>query len=71
MKIYVVFGNLWLLSALVLMLGRTVERSNPTMYSFFGLGGWHYPIWYHVMVLACVVIASAHFRKAARARTDE
>jgi len=56
---YFVAGNLWLLVSLVLILGKKVERGDPTMYSFFGVGGWHYPGSYWLMVLACAGLGVA------------
>lgn len=53
---YFIVGNLWLFIALVLLLGRNVARTQPTMYSFFGIGGWYYPAPYGFMVVVCVVL---------------
>lgn len=48
---YFVAGNLWLMMALVLFLGRDVARTQPTMYSFFGAGGWHHPTTYNLFII--------------------
>lgn len=34
-----VIGNVWLMTALILVLGRGSVRSQPEMYSFFHIGG--------------------------------
>lgn len=53
---YFVAGNLWLVAALVLHVGRTFARSEPTMYSFFGMGRWFYPESYSLLVGVCAAI---------------
>lgn len=55
---YFAAGNLWLLVSLLLVVGRTWERSQPTMYSFFGVGGWYYPETYNVWVGLCLFAAA-------------
>jgi hypothetical protein len=35
---YFVAANLWLALAVVAFVGKTYERSQPTMYSVFGVG---------------------------------
>jgi hypothetical protein len=49
-------GNLWLLMAFVLLLGRKVVRVGPLMYSFFGVGGWLSPFAYGFLIVACALI---------------
>jgi hypothetical protein len=51
-----VAGNLWLLVALVLLLGMKAVRYEPTRYSFFGIGGWHSPFAYGFLIVACASI---------------
>jgi len=53
---YFIAGNIWLVLALVLLVGRNVARSSPTMYSFFKVGAWLYPATYNLIVLAAVVL---------------
>jgi hypothetical protein len=71
-----VWGSLWALAALVLLVGRKVARTEPLMYSFFGLGGWFYPSSYHLLVavcfgfaLACLVIPRLRRRTGGRETT--
>ena len=54
-------GSLWLIVALVLMLGREVARTQPLMYHFFGKGAWLYPGTYHGLVIASVLIGAVFF----------
>ena len=56
-----VVGNLWLLAAIVVFLGRKVARSNPLMVSFTTEGGWFYPQTYDAVNAFCVVMAVACF----------
>ena len=53
---YFVAGNLWLLIALVLLLGRKAERFQPTFYSFFGTRSWLSPFAYGFLIVACAFI---------------
>lgn len=62
---YFIAGNVWLLVALVLLLGKNVMRGSPTRYAFFGIGGWYAPGTYYLIVLICAVIGAA-FLIAAR-----
>lgn len=55
-RLYFVVGNLWLLMALVLWVGRNVARTHPTRYSFFDVGGWLSPFAYGFLILACALI---------------
>lgn len=54
-----VFSSVWGLAALVLLVGRTVARTQPDMYSFFGVGGWYYPSGYDLLVAVCFAFALA------------
>ena len=60
-----VAGNLWLIVALVLLLGKNIMRGNPTRYSFFGVGGWYSPGAYWLMILVCAAMGVG-FMMAAR-----
>jgi hypothetical protein len=57
MRTYFWAANFWALVTLVILLGRHTERSGPTMYSFFGLGGWYSPGEYSFRVAIPAVIA--------------
>ena len=59
---FFLIGNGWLLAALVMMLGRTIARTNPTYYTFFDLGGWLAPAVYYGLVFLCVAAAGFCFR---------
>jgi hypothetical protein len=54
-------GNLWLLAALLLVIGRKFARDSPTMYSFFGIGDWMYPMSYNVLTIGCVILSVGCF----------
>jgi hypothetical protein len=56
-----VIGNLWLLGALALVLGRHLARTEPTMYSFLQSGAWFYPETYDTWIILCVLAALVHF----------
>jgi serine/threonine protein kinase len=43
-------GSGWILLAIILLLGRTVARTQPLMYAFFGIGGWMYPSGYNAII---------------------
>ncbi len=49
---YFIAGNIWLVLALVLLIGRNVARTSPTMYSYFKVGAWLYPAKYNLLVAA-------------------
>ena len=57
---YFIAGNYWLTFALLLFLGRKIERSNPTRYSFFG-GGWLDPTTYLLLILLPLGMAAMCF----------
>jgi hypothetical protein len=52
MNRYFIAANFWLLVALVLFVGRSVQRSAPTRYSVFNGGQWFSSETYGLMVLA-------------------
>jgi hypothetical protein len=58
---YFIAANLWLLFAVVAILGRTFERESPTMVSFFHLGQWFHPGAYTLIVLAMLVVSALFF----------
>ncbi len=43
-------GSAWILLAIILLLGRSVARTQPLMYTFFGIGGWLYPFGYNGLI---------------------
>ncbi len=61
---FFVAGNFWLFTALVLVLGRKVARTQPMMYSFFDVGGWYYPGTYNFWIGVCLMVAAACFALA-------
>lgn len=68
---FFIAGNFWLIAAVALVLGRTVARTQPLMYSFFGVGGWYYPATYNLCIglcaafgIACCVLAAETWRHA-------
>lgn len=69
-QIYFIAANLWFLAGLILMIGRNVARTQPVMYSFFGVGGWYYPGPYSLMVLACIGLGVVFIYAALRTGTD-
>jgi hypothetical protein len=58
---YFVFGNIWLLLSVLIFMGRHVERTQPLMVSFFGIGRWFTPAGYNIIPLLCLIIAAAFF----------
>lgn len=50
-------SNLWLLVSLVLFVGKKYERSEPTMYSFVGVGGYFYPSSYDALVYGSLAVS--------------
>ncbi len=65
---FFVAGNVWLVLALLMVLGSHVERHQPTMVAFFGLGAWFYPETYNGLVGLCVAAAVVCFALAWRTR---
>jgi hypothetical protein len=61
-------GNVWLLMALVLYLGRVAVRHSPTRYSFFGVGGWISPYTYRLLIIACIAVGVYFLASARSAR---
>ncbi|MES2790979.1 MAG: hypothetical protein V4719_15310 [Planctomycetota bacterium] len=49
---YFAAANFWLAFAMLTILGRSIERSNPTLYSFFHSGQWFTPDGYTGIVIA-------------------
>lgn len=70
---YFVAGNLWLLAAVVLFIGRTFERSQPTRYSIFGAGRLLSPTEYGWMIAVVALLSAACFWRytATRSRSAE
>jgi len=54
---YFVIGHGWLLISLLLIIGKQIMRTQPTMYAFFGIGTWLYSGMYNVLVLAVFAVA--------------
>jgi hypothetical protein len=50
MSPYFLAGNLWLIFAVLAIVGRKFERAQPDMYSFFGFGRWFEPGEYNLLV---------------------
>lgn len=65
---FFVMGNVWLMLALLMVLGNHTERDQPTMVAFFGLGAWLYPGTYNLLVALCVAAAVACFALAWKTR---
>ncbi len=63
-----IVGNLWLLAAVTLLLGKKVARTQPLMYSFFDIGAWLYPTTYNLIVWFCGLLAVGFFLFAWRGR---
>lgn len=56
-----IFGNVWLLAALAMFLGRKFARSEPYMVSFTSEGAWLYPGTYSAVNILCIVVAAGCF----------
>ena len=54
---YFIAGNVWLLVALALVLGRHLEREAPTRVSFLNLGNWFSPGAYGIVVVLTLAVA--------------
>lgn len=63
---YFIAGNVWLIVALIVFLGRSHARSQPTLYCFFGVGRWMYPSSYSLVMLLCVGLGVAFLILAVR-----
>jgi hypothetical protein len=70
MRAYFITANLWLAVALAVLLGRHTERYEPTMYSFFGIGGWFEPREYALLIALPVIMAGVCFGLFIRSRPD-
>ena len=57
--LYLVLGNVWLLVALAVYVGRTLERGRPAMYSVYGVGRWFTPSEYEFLVLGPAILGIA------------
>ena len=58
---YFLTGNFWLMFGLILMLGKTEARTQPTFYSFFGTGAWNEPSTYHGFIAFALGAAGVSF----------
>ncbi len=58
---YFVAANIWLIFSVLAVLGRTVERGNPMMYSFFHGGDWFSPGSYSLVVFALFAVSAFFF----------
>ncbi|MFO0916856.1 MAG: hypothetical protein U0872_00875 [Planctomycetaceae bacterium] len=67
---YFVAANFWLLIAMLLILGRTVERQDPTFYSFFH-GQSFSPEVYGFFVLVSAGLAVCYFVLSWQTRNKE
>ncbi len=68
---YFLTGNLWLIVGLFLLMGKHQVRTEPTMYSFFGLNaasGWIEPSTYNGYVVFAFGAAAVSFVLAFRKR---
>lgn len=70
MSRYFLLGNFWVLCALIILIGGKVERTQPTLVSFFGAGAWFYPTSYNLIVAVAGVMAFFCFVMAARERPN-
>jgi hypothetical protein len=68
MRTYFITANLWLAVAFLVFLGRHTERNDPTMYSFFGVGGWYEPREYGFLVAIPLAAAFACLALYVRSR---
>ena len=66
---YFVAANLWLFAALIVFMGRTYERSEPTMFSVFHRGELFYAHQYTCLVLSVMGISAIFFFLAWRTRS--
>ena len=63
-----IFGNVWLLAAVAMFLGRKFARSDPYMVSFTSQGAWLYPGTYNAVNILCLVVAAVCFGLTALTR---
>lgn len=68
MSRYFLLGNFWVLCALIIHIGGRLERTQPTLVSFFGVGAWFYPTSYNLMVAVAAGMAFFCFLMAAKVR---
>jgi hypothetical protein len=61
MSHYFIAGNIWLVFAVLAVVGRKVERHQPDTISFFGLGRWFSPREYNLFVGVLLGIAAVCF----------
>lgn len=61
MSQYFLAGNLWSIFAVLAFIGRKSERWQPTMYSFFGVGGWFTPGQYALLQAGLMAAALGCF----------
>lgn len=54
--LHLVFGNVWLLLAVVVYLGGKVMRTAPSMVSFYGSGRWFFPGTYNSIAICCAAL---------------
>ena len=62
---YFVTGNLWLLLAVVLLIGREPWRTSPVCYGFLGVGSLT-AVGYNLVVAFCVIVAAVFLLLAYR-----
>ena len=70
MRTYFITANLWLAVAFAVLLGRTAARHQPTMYSFFGIGGSYEPRDYALLIALPFVMACICLVLFLRSRTE-
>lgn len=58
---YFVAGNVWLVLALLMFVGRTYERSSPTRYSIFHGGQWFSAEAYTALIALLIAISTFFF----------
>ncbi|BBO35678.1 hypothetical protein PLANPX_5290 [Lacipirellula parvula] len=64
MSRYFIAGNFWLVAALLIFIGKRYERSEPTMYTVFGVGRYFSEGEYTTLTLGTLAIAVAFFTAA-------
>jgi len=58
---YFVAGNLWMLVALIMYVGRTAERTGPPRYCLFGVGQWFQTHEYWAIVALPIAVSLLYF----------